>query len=239
MIVKMFTCFTSCLAGKAVRTLFILKRLYLEKSFGIFFFLKKPKTENADGMRYVYLRMTIDGVSKEISTKRLWHPSRWNADSGKAIGNKEESKMLNSFLESFTALVYQAKQKLIESGHEISSQAIKDIMTGNWIDNKMILDLFQQHNEQMEALIGKEYAAGTHVRYTTSLEHTRSYIKWKYGKDDISIKELDYNFIEQYLFWFRSVRNCSNNTAMKYLGNFKKDCSCMCKERAIKIRSVR
>ena len=87
----------------------------LEKSFGIFFFLKKPKTENADGMRYVYLRMTIDGVSKEISTKRLWHPSRWNVDSGKALGSKEESKMLNSFLESFTALVYQAKQKLIDA----------------------------------------------------------------------------------------------------------------------------
>jgi len=48
----------------------------LEKSFGTFFFLKKPKTENADGMRYVYLRINVDGISKEVSTKRLWHPAR-------------------------------------------------------------------------------------------------------------------------------------------------------------------
>lgn len=40
----------------------------LEKSFGIFFFLKKLKTENVDGMRYVYLRITVDGISKEVST---------------------------------------------------------------------------------------------------------------------------------------------------------------------------
>ncbi len=60
----------------------------LEKSFGIFFFLKKPKTENADGIRYVYLRMTVDGISKEVSTKRLWHPAKWNAAAGKATGTK-------------------------------------------------------------------------------------------------------------------------------------------------------
>jgi len=194
----------------------------LEKSFGIFFFLKKPKTENADGMRYVYLRVTVDGASKEVSTKRLWHSSKWNAVAGKATGNKEESKSLNHFLESFTSLVYKAKQKLIDGGHQISAAAIKDILTGNWIDNKLIIELFQFHNDQMRELIGKEYAKGTHERYETSLQHTKSFIRWKYGKEDISIKELDYEFIEQYSFWFRTVQNCCNNTTVKYLGNFKK-----------------
>ena len=78
----------------------------LEKSFGLFFFLKKPKTENADGLRYVYLRLTVDGVSKEVSTNRLWTPVKWNAAAEKATGTKEESKTLNSFLDSFTALAH-------------------------------------------------------------------------------------------------------------------------------------
>ncbi len=63
----------------------------LEKSFGIFFFLKKPKIENQDGTRYVYLKITVDGDSEEISTKRLWHPSRWSKESGIAAGKKEDS----------------------------------------------------------------------------------------------------------------------------------------------------
>lgn len=95
-------------------------------------------------------------VTVEISTKRLWHPSKWSAVAGKVTGNKEKSKSLNYFLESFTSLVYKAKQKLIDSGHEISAAAIKDILMGNWIDNKMIIALFQFHNDQMRALIGKE-----------------------------------------------------------------------------------
>lgn len=59
----------------------------LEKSFGLYFFLKK--TKNQDGTRYVYLKITVDGDSKEISTKRLWHPSRWSKEAGNAAGKKE------------------------------------------------------------------------------------------------------------------------------------------------------
>ncbi|RKR84464.1 hypothetical protein BDD43_4702 [Mucilaginibacter gracilis] len=43
----------------------------LEKSFGLFFFLKQPKNQKSD-VRYVYLRITVDGTSKELSTKRVW-----------------------------------------------------------------------------------------------------------------------------------------------------------------------
>jgi integrase len=194
----------------------------LEKSFGLFFFLKKPKNENADGTRYVYLRITVDGVSKEVSTKRLWHPSRWCTRSGSASGNKEDSKSLNSFLESHISLAYKAKQKLLDGDHDVTSASIKAILTGEWIDHKMVLEVFKLHNDQMEQLIGKDFAKGTHDRYMTSLAHTRSFILWKYGKDDISIKDLDYEFIEDYSFWLKTERKCNQNTTTKYLSNFKK-----------------
>jgi len=194
----------------------------LEKSFGLFFFLKKPKNENADGTRYVYLRITVDGVSKEVSTKRLWHLSRWCARSGSASGNKEDSKSLNSFLESYIALAYKAKQKLLDGDHHVTSASIKAILVGEWIDHKMVLEVFKLHNDQMEQLIGKDFAKGTHDRYVTSLAHTRSFILWKYGKDDMSIKDLDYEFIEDYSFWLKTERKCNQNTTTKYLCNFKK-----------------
>jgi hypothetical protein len=44
----------------------------LETSFGLFFFLKQPKNHKTDE-RYVYLRITVNGISKEISTKRVWN----------------------------------------------------------------------------------------------------------------------------------------------------------------------
>lgn len=43
----------------------------LENSFGLTFFLKKSTKKNE---KYVYLRITVDGIPKEVSTKHKWDP---------------------------------------------------------------------------------------------------------------------------------------------------------------------
>lgn len=193
----------------------------LETSFGLLFFLKKPKSQKA-GDRYVYLRITVDGKSIEISTKRLWSPTRWSQAAGRATGTKEDTRNLNSYLDALSAQVYQAKKKLLEHERTLSAVAIKNILTGKKEDRKTILGIFQHHNTQMEALLGKEFAAGTLQKYKTSLDHTRSFIQDRYGEDDKEIRDLDYEFIQEFSFWLKSVRKCNHNTTVKYLTNLKK-----------------
>jgi site-specific recombinase XerD len=76
--------------------------------------------------------------------------------------------------------------------------------------------------QQNKRIVGKEYAPGTLERYTTSLKHTIEFMQWKYNVSDIDITKIDHAFITDYEFWLRSVRNCANNTAVKYLKNFNK-----------------
>jgi len=47
----------------------------LEKSFGLLYYLKQPKNQKKKD-RFVYLRITVDGKSKELSTKRTWNVDR-------------------------------------------------------------------------------------------------------------------------------------------------------------------
>ncbi|NIJ52516.1 site-specific integrase [Dyadobacter arcticus] len=194
----------------------------LEASFGLNFFLKTPSEENRDGKRHVYLRVTVNRQVKDISTKRQWHPLKWNVRAGRATGNKEESKELNGYLDILTAKVYQAKKTLLDADKEVTAEAIKNILLGKTENEKTILEVFQEHNDQVVALLGTDFAAGTLERYKTSLDHTRNFIKWKYRVDDFEIKKLDYEFISQYEFWLKTVRKCAHNTTMKYLANFKK-----------------
>lgn len=104
----------------------------------------------------------------------------------------------------------------------MTSESLKNILLGIGEKKKMILEIYQKHNDRVEALLDKEFAYGTLQRYRTSLDHTRSFIRWKYKKEDMDIKDLDYEFISGYSFWLRSVQNCSHNTTVKYLANFKK-----------------
>ena len=86
----------------------------------------------------------------------------------------------------------------------------------------MLVDVFLEHNRKMKLLVGKEYAQLTYIRYETTLAHTKKFLLYKYGKEDIDVKKLDYSFINEFAFWLKAVRNCNQNSTIKYLSNFKK-----------------
>jgi hypothetical protein len=52
------------------------------KSFGLLFYLKKPKGYT-QGDRPIYMRITIDGMVKEISTQRKCDPGLWDPHTGR------------------------------------------------------------------------------------------------------------------------------------------------------------
>ena len=193
----------------------------LEKSFGLLFFLKQSK-KNKNGEKYIYLRITVNGVVKELSTRRLCISSKWNSSAGRVLGNSEEGRTLNSYLDTLYYKALQAKKRLLDRDQEVTAEAVKNILLGVSEKKKMIMEIFKEHNSRVEALLNKEYAPGTLMRYRTSYDHTKAFMKWKYKKEDIEIQALDYEFISSYSFWLKTVQNCSHNTTVKYLANFKK-----------------
>jgi len=198
----------------------------LEKSFGLFFFLKQPKNQKSDE-RYIYLRITVDGIAKELSLKRTWDATRWDQGAGRAKGTKEDALKLNAYLDLLRAKVYSAKSQLILADKEITAELLKRHATGNDEEKRMLLEVFSKHNDQINALVGKEYSYRTFQRYRTTIDHTTAYIKWKYDKNDLELKELNYEFVKDFSFWLKTVKNCNHNSAMKYistLGTVLKEC---------------
>lgn len=193
----------------------------LGKSFSLLFYLKKPK-DYVSGDMPVYMRITVDSVAKEMTTARKCDPDCWNTETERATGKKEETRELNNYLNTYQMKVYEARRSLMEAGKPVTAETIKNLLTGVSEKPMLILEIFQNHNDQMAALVGREYSPATLQRYKTSLEHTRSFIQWKYRAKDFDIKNIDYEFIADYEFWLKSVRKCNHNSTMKYLANFKK-----------------
>ena len=112
--------------------------------------------------------------------------------------------------------------ELIHRNEVLSIENFKSKLLGSEERHRKLIPIFQDHNNKIKELVGKEYAAGTLERYTTSLKHTIEFMQWKYNVSDIDITKIDHAFITDYEFWLRSVRNCANNTAVKYIKNFHK-----------------
>ncbi|WP_026707074.1 site-specific integrase [Flavobacterium frigidarium] len=192
----------------------------LESSFGLVFFLKIPRNESK--IRTIYLRITVDGIPKETSTKRKWDISRWDQKLERAIGTKEDAKSINMFLESLTLKINEYKTENMYNGKVITAQKVMDYILGKNAARVKVLEEFQKHNDEMTALLGKGYAKGTLDRFTITINHLRAFIRLKFNAEDLDFSDLNLEFIKDFQFYLRSVRNCSNNTTLKYIANFKK-----------------
>jgi site-specific recombinase XerD len=195
----------------------------MEKSFGLFFYLKKTKGY-IKGDIHIYLRLTVNRTSTEISTKRKCDPEIWISSAGRVKGKTDFAKSLNNYLDLLQQKVYDARNKLLENNHSLTAENMKTILFDKEIDQQkhMLLEIFKLHNDQITALVGRDYAPGTLERYNTAFKHTKSFLQSKYNITDIDIAKLDYEFITEYEFWLKSVRKCDHNTTIKYLSNFRK-----------------
>lgn len=193
----------------------------LESSFGITFFLKSSVKSTNE--KYIYLRITVDGVPKETSTKRKWDTKRWEQKTARATGNKEDAKTLNLFLNSLELKISRYRDELSEKRETVTSVKLINFALGKDTLKSTVLQEFQLHNDQMLALVEKkEFAIGTHERYVISKKHVTEFMLYKHGLKDMEFSELNYEFVKDYEFYLKTVKNISNNTALKYITNFKK-----------------
>jgi site-specific recombinase XerD len=193
----------------------------MSTTFSLLFYLKKPKAY-ISGPIPIYLRITVNSQRAEVSSGRDCLSERWNASAGRAFGNKEEAKALNVYLDTIQAKVYEAHRQLLNASALITAETLRNKYSGKGEKPLSLVDIFKNHNKQIEALVGQEYAIGTLQRYETSLKHVQDFLTWKFSISDIDIRQIDHAFITEFEFYLRSVRKCNNNSAVKYIKNFGK-----------------
>lgn len=193
----------------------------MQTNFNLLFFLKKNKGTKSDEA-LIFLRITLNGQRAEFSTGRRCLPSQWNASASKIIGTTNEARAFNMYLDTIQSKIYEAHRQLMQTGETISAESLKNKYQGKTDRPRMIIEIFQDHNKRMEVLLGDEYASGTLDRYKTTLKHLLEFMQKKYSLSDIDIKLIDHAFLMDFEFYLRSVRNCNNNTSVKYIKNFSK-----------------
>jgi len=170
----------------------------------------------------VYMRITVNGKRSEVSAGRNCEPSGWNNQAGRGIGTKSETKALNSYLDTLQTKVMNAHQQLIGAGKEITAEKLRDQFIGRAEKAYYVVSLFNQHNDQVKALIGNGFEANTLKSYRSSFKHLSAFVQHHYGIVDMDVKSLNHAFIVNYEFYLKTVCKCSGVSAAKYIKHLKK-----------------
>jgi len=151
----------------------------MNKTFNLLFFIKKNKIRT-NGTAPIYLWITIDGKAADIAAKRYIDPKKWDVKAHKALGNSQEAKTLNLYLKTLEQQVYDSHYQMLKEEDFVTSESLKSKLLGTDISTRMLIPIFQDHNDKVEALVGQDFAPGTLERYKTSLKHTQEFLIWKY-----------------------------------------------------------
>jgi len=193
----------------------------MKNSLSLLFYIKKSKADST-GRANIYLRITVDGKRIELSIQRKVLIEKWNVESGNVKGYTPETQEINRYISSIKNRIFKIHQKLVEKKKPITATILRDKYLGKDDLGKMLLQIFQEHNDQVNSLIGKDFSAGTAERYRTAKNHVQAYIQLNYKCEDIPVKEVDHKFITGFEYYLKTERKCSHNTAIKYITNFKK-----------------
>ncbi len=151
----------------------------------------KTTKANAAGQLPIYIRLTVDGQRFEFSSKKFIEKSKWSPELSKMKGSSEEARTLNNYLDLMKSKVFDVQMELIHKNEELSLENFKSRILGTNQRDRMIIPIYQNHNDKIEDLIGNGYAYGTLERFKISLKHLQEFILWKYNVSDIGINKID------------------------------------------------
>lgn len=193
----------------------------MKNTFSLLFYLKKPKNYVA-GTMPIYMRITVKGLPRELSTGKHCEPKQWNTRTNRVNGNKEGARILNSFLKIIEDKIDQAHTDLFKANQEITTESLRNKYLGIEEEPHTLITAIQNHNDKIKALIGNGFTQGTLTKYNTTLKHTKSFILHQFKVTDLPVHQVDNYFITEFDFYLRSKCGCGNNAAVKHLKNLGK-----------------
>lgn len=194
-------------------------------NFSVYFICRASKVCRRTGLSPIEVIINVDNNRTMMTLARKINSEQWNKQSESVIGKTKEVKEINDYLNITKIKIYEAQAKLMAKNLPLTPQSVKDMFTGKMKDqHQSLVPLYQEHNDEYKAMIGKSITYASYQKHMTTLKHIKSFLKQKYNRDDIQLAEINKSFIDSFFNYIRITLNIQNNTAVNYMKNLKKIC---------------
>jgi site-specific recombinase XerD len=191
----------------------------MQVKFGLLFWIYKSR-KNEQLESPVMLRVTLNRERWNKATGIWVNPKKWFASKEKVKG--EGADLINERLSAIKTDMQRYFNELVRVNDTPTIYDFRILAESGKENGKTLLQVFHDHIQKMKALEGKEYAKATVIRYQTTLGHLKAFIKKEYDITDLSLRQVNYEFLTKLEHYFKITRSCNHNTAAKYIKNFKK-----------------
>lgn len=184
------------------------------KKIRVLFWLFKSKL-NAAGKAPVYLRVSDQKQKFQLSTGVWVEPKAWSSKRQEVRGSSATAVLANKNLFMMKSRIAEIQAALLNEGGELQLERIRERFTGKGEEKRTLLELFKEHNNRIQSLVGKSYSAATYEIYEITRKEIEEFVNSKYKVRDMSFSALDLDFIEKLEVFYRVEKENQNNTVYK------------------------
>lgn len=190
-------------------------------SFSVLFAIRESKARK-NGNAPIETTITVNGERTSFSTGKLVQIDKWDKAKQQVKGKDDEARSLNLFLQAVKNKLYEKETELMERGFVVTAELLRDAYFDKVeaLKEKTLLSVLREHNEERKLMVGKTVAPATYYAF----EHTecllKKFIKEKYERDDIYLRELNVGFIQSFHAYLLQIMG--QNSTTKHLKFLKK-----------------
>lgn len=108
-------------------------------------------------------------------------------------------------------------ESLLDHAQRLTPNAVKNLFFGREQHREQLLGFFRRHNEEFGRMVGINRSKATFYKYRCVCNHLESYIRTRYGRDDLEFGELDREFLYGFHRHISGACGCSKNTIWIYM----------------------
>lgn len=216
----------------------------MRSTFRLLFYVNRQKIK-ANGNCPVMGRITLDGKVCQYYTGEEVPPALWDADAGRVIikGAKANHlgfedikglKAINIRLDDLEQRAKAAYKKHSDAVGYVSAEIIKNAVTGQAQAKETLMTLFDEHNVEYAKRVGIDRVHHSYVRYLTSRKHVYNFLMYKYGVEDVPLRSLEMQFINDFHFYLSTVLRIKTISLNDYLIILRKMARLAVKQRTLK-----
>lgn len=188
----------------------------MRDTFNILFYIKKNEPKK-DGSVVIMVRITINGVRSQFSSKLLVQPDQWDNKLERVKGYTAEARNLNRAIDNIRAKITTNRNKLMEIDGYVTSERLRNILLGKEEKEKTIISYFDKFIEQYKLKVGALASHKTYTRYVLTRQRLVEFMKERYNLTDMPVKDITVSFVDEFYLYIRNNTECNHNSTLKFL----------------------
>lgn len=196
----------------------------MEKHCTMVYFSLRESKKDKNGRSPIEVSISSNGERVYFSSGKKAKSEEWSKSKQAMKGKSEEASLTNAFLTQVRNKVFQKEIELIQNGYIVTPSLLREAYLNkvDALNEKTLFEVLTEHNKDRQAMVGKGVAPATYWVFEYTAKILKEFIKEKYSREDLYLKELNIGFIQGFHAFLLSKKKMGQNSCTKHLKFLKK-----------------